>query len=120
MFICAFADASFFPVPTPMLFIGLALLNIKNTYKLAVSGTLGTTAGTVIGYIIGYFAWTTSSGDFTGIAHFFFKFIPGFSVDVYEKIRILYLKWDFWILFTAGYTPIPYKLFSISSGVFNI
>lgn len=120
MFACAFADASFFPLPTPMFFIGLALLNIANTYKLALSGTMGTVFGAVAGYLIGHFAWLNAEGGFTGLAQFFFQYIPGFSVEFYEKIRSLYIKWDFWILFSAGYTPIPYKFFSISSGVFNL
>lgn len=120
MFVCAFADASFLPLPTPMFFIGLALLNIANTYKFALSGTMGAVVGAVAGYLIGHFAWLNADGGFTGIAMFFFNYIPGFSIESYEKIRDLYTKWDFWILFFAGYTPIPYKYFSISSGLFNL
>ncbi len=120
MFVCAFADASFFPLPTPSFFIGLAILNIANTYKLALSGTLGTVFGAVLGYSIGHFVWLNADGGFTGIAQFFFEYIPGFSVEFYEQIRVLYARWDFWILFSAGYTPVPYKVFSISSGVFNL
>lgn len=120
MFVCAFADASFFPLPTPMFFIGLAVLNIANTYKLALSGTIGTVLGALLGYSIGYFAWLDANGGFTGIAQFFFHYVPGFSVEFYEQIRVLYARWDFWILFSAGYTLIPYKVFSISSGVFNL
>jgi membrane protein YqaA with SNARE-associated domain len=45
-----------------------------------------------------------------------------FSMPVafYEKIKLLYDKWDFWILFVASFVPVPCKIFSISSGVFNI
>jgi len=120
MFVCAFADASFFPLQTPLVFIGLALFNIKNTYNLALYGTLGTVIGTILGYGIGHFAWLNGEGEFTGVAMFFFNHIPGFSIEMYEKIKALFIKWDFWILFSAGFTPFPYKLFSISSGVFNL
>lgn len=120
VFLCAFADATFFPVTTTLLFIGLALLNIKNTYKLAISTTLGTVTGSMVGYSIGYFAWINSNGEYTAFANFFFNYMPGFSISVYENIRLLFVKWDFWILFSAGFTPIPYKFFSIASGVFNI
>jgi len=118
--ICAFADASFFGLPTPMLFLALTLLNIKKAYKYALFGTLGTLAGAIAGYSIGHFAWLNAHGEFTGLAQFLFNNIPGFSEDIYSKIHILYAKWDFWILFVAAALPLPFKIFSISSGVFDI
>jgi membrane protein YqaA with SNARE-associated domain len=120
LFLCAFADASFFGLPTPMLFLALALLNIKKVYKYALFGTLGTLAGAVAGYSIGHFAWLNSNGEFTGVAQFLFNNIPGFTEAGYDKIHILYAKWDFWILFVAAALPVPFKIFSISSGVFDI
>ena len=84
------------------------------------SGYLGTLAGSIAGYSIGHFAWLDTNGEFTGLAQFMFNNIPGFSEGGYNKIRILYSKWDFWILFIAAALPLPYKIFSISSGVFDI
>jgi membrane protein YqaA with SNARE-associated domain len=49
-----------------------------------------------------------------------FDNIPGFTEISYEKIRNLYANWDFWILFVSAALPLPFKIFSISSGVFNI
>jgi len=120
LFICAFADASFLPLPTPMFFLALALLNITKTYKYALFATLGTLSGAIAGYSIGHFAWINMHGEFTGLAQFLFNNIPGFSEEIYNKIHILYSKWDFWILFIASSLPLPYKIFSISSGVFDI
>jgi membrane protein YqaA with SNARE-associated domain len=120
LFLCAFADASVLGLPTPMLFLGLALLNIKKTYKYALLGILGTLAGSIAGYSIGHFAWINPEGEFTGLAQFLFNNIPGFSEAGYSKIHIMYEKWDFWILFIAAALPLPYKIFSISSGVFDI
>jgi membrane protein YqaA with SNARE-associated domain len=120
LFICAFADASFLPLPTPMFFLALALLNIKKTYKYALFATLGTLSGAIAGYSIGHFAWINMHGEFTGLAQFLFNNIPGFSEEIYDKIHILYSKWDFWILFIASSLPLPYKIFSISSGVYDI
>jgi membrane protein YqaA with SNARE-associated domain len=120
LFLCAFADASIFGLPTPVLFLALALLNIKKAYKYALVGMLGTLAGSVAGYSIGHFAWLDTNGEFTGLAHFIFNNIPGFSEAGYNNIHNLYAKWDFWILFIAASLPLPYKLFSISSGVFDI
>ena len=120
LFLCAFADASIFGLPTPMLFFALALLNIRKAYKYGIFGTLGTLSGALAGYSIGHFVWINANGDFTAIAQFLFNNIPGFSEAVYYKIHLLYEKWDFWILFIAAALPLPYKIFSISSGVFDI
>lgn len=120
LFLCAFADASIFGLPTPMLFLALALLNIKKAYKYALFGILGALSGSIAGYSIGHFAWLDMNGEFTGLAQFLLNNIPGFSEAGYNKIHILYAKWDFWILFIAAVLPLPYKIFSISSGVFDI
>lgn len=120
LFICAFADASFLGLPTPMLFLALALLNIRKTYMYALVGILGTLSGAIAGYSIGHFAWINTNGDLTRLAQFLLNNIPGFSEAGYDKIHILYAKWDFWILFVAAALPLPYKIFSISAGVFDI
>lgn len=120
LFLVAFLDASILGLPTPMLFLGLALIDIKKAYKYASIGILGTFLGAMAGYLIGHFAWLNAEGGFTGVAQFFFNNIPGFSEAGYDKIHLLYTKWDFWILFLAAALPLPYKIFSISSGVFDI
>lgn len=120
LFACAFADASFLPLPTPLFFLTLTLLNITKAYRYALSGTLGTLAGAVAGYAIGHFAWISPNGEFTGIAVFLFENMPGFSETAYNNIQAHYARWDFWILFMASIMPVPYKIFSITSGVFDI
>ena len=120
LFICAFADASFLPLPTPLFFLALALLNITKAYKYAIFATLGMMSGAIAGYSIGHFAWITTHGEFTGIANFFFNNIPGFSEDIYSRTQNLYAKWDIGILFVASILPLPYKIFSIISGVFDV
>jgi membrane protein YqaA with SNARE-associated domain len=120
LFICAFADASVLPLPTPMFFLTLILLNTGKAYRYALSGTLGTLFGALLGYAIGHFAWLNANGGFTGFARFMFDILPGFSESGYHLIQVQYAKWDFWILFVAALVPVPYKIFSISSGVFDI
>lgn len=119
IFICTFADASFLPLPTLMVFLTLSLLNITKAYRYAVFATLGTLAGGFAGYSIGHFAWLNPSGEFTGFAHYLFNHIPGFSEEFFNRISLLYTKWGFWILFTSAAIPLPFKVFSISSGVFE-
>jgi membrane protein YqaA with SNARE-associated domain len=120
LFICAFADASFLPLPTPMFFMALTLLNITKAYKYALFGTLGTLTGALAGYSIGHFVWLDAHGEFTALARFVFENIPGFTETVYQSIHIQFTKWGLGILFLAPFIPVPYKLFSISSGAFDM
>jgi membrane protein YqaA with SNARE-associated domain len=120
LFICAFADASILPLPTPMVFIALTLLNTTKAYKYTLFGAFGTLAGAIVGYSIGHFAWLDANGEFTGLARFVFENIPGITEDVYQYIQIQFTKWGLGILFLAPFIPVPYKIFSISSGVFDI
>ncbi|HRS53928.1 MAG TPA: YqaA family protein [Bacteroidales bacterium] len=120
LFILAFSESIFFPIPPDVLLIALALGTPKKSFYYAANCIIGSISGAVIGYGIGHYIWLTNSGEFTSFANFFFNNIPGFTHDVYNHIKILYNQWDFWIIFTAGFTPIPYKIFTITSGVFDV
>ncbi len=120
LFILAFAESSFFPIPPDALLIALVLGSQKKAFKFAANCTIASVLGALFGYAIGHFLWWTTSNEFTGIANFFFNNIPSFTPDAFFKIQQMYEQYDFWIIFTAGFTPIPYKLITISSGAFNI
>lgn len=120
LFFCAFADASFLPMPTPIFFLTLTLLNITNAYKYALFGTSGLLFGSLAGYFAGHFAWLDAEGNFSGFAQFLFNNIPGFSATTYNNIHLLFEKWDVGILLFASFMPLPYNIFSISSGVFDV
>lgn len=120
VFLCAFADASLLPLPTLLFFIGITLLNINLAYRYFILATAGTLAGALTGYAIGHFAWLKPGGEFTSLAQFFITNVPGFSSAIYATIQSYYAQWDFWILFLASFVPVPYKIFAISSGVFDI
>jgi membrane protein DedA with SNARE-associated domain len=51
---------------------------------------------------------------------FFFQYIPGFTPDVFSRVQGLFAEYGFWVVFTAGFTPIPYKVITIGSGVFQV
>ena len=120
LLICAFADASFMPLPVTTFFLILILLNNKLIIKYLLFVITGTLAGAIAGYSIGHFAWIKPDGEFTGVVQFLFNNIPGFSAVAYEKVHHLFIKWDFWILCGAVITPLPYGIFSVSSGVFDV
>ena len=114
------AEASFFPIPPDVLLIPLALGKRQNAFKFALICSVGSIIGATIGYGIGQWVWWTTAGSFSNFAQFFFDHIPGFSHEGFEKIKALYEKYNFMIVFTAGFTPIPFKLFTISAGAFHV
>ncbi len=120
LFVLAFIESVFFPIPPDVLLIALALGIPSKAFRFALNCSVGSIFGAMVGYSLGHFAWISSSGDFTGFANFFFHNIPGFTVAMYDRIQALYDKWNFWVIFTAGFTPIPYKVFTITAGVFQV
>ena len=118
--VMALAEASFFPIPPDVLLIALCLGAQNKSFKFGLICSIGSIVGAIIGYGIGSFLWWSSPGVFTSLANFFFDIIPGFSTDVFYTIKDQYEEWNFWIVFTAGFTPIPFKIFTISAGAFDI
>ena len=118
LFLLAFAESSFFPVPPDVLLIACCLGCSKKSFRYAAVCTAGSVLGAMFGFSIGHFIWLTPGGEFTGVAEFFFKSV--FSIEDYYNIKELYEQNNFWVVFTAGFTPIPYKLITITAGVFNI
>ncbi|MFI3322396.1 MAG: VTT domain-containing protein [Rikenellaceae bacterium] len=119
LFILAFIESSFFIIPPDVLLIALCLGVTKSSFRYAAIATVGSVLGAIAGYAIGQYAWI-SDGEFTPFAHFFFNNIPGFTIEVYEKISAWYAEYNFWVVFTAGFTPVPFKVITITSGVFDI
>lgn len=118
LFCFAFAESSFFPIPPDVLLIALCLGAVTRSFRFAAICTLGSIIGAIGGYTLGYFAWQTAPGEYTALAHFFFNHV--FSVEAFEKVGALYDQYNFWIVFTAGFTPLPYKIFTITGGLFHI
>jgi membrane protein YqaA with SNARE-associated domain len=113
LFLLAFAESSFFPIPPDPLLVALCLGAAKRSLRFAAVATVASTLGGVLGYGIGFGAWNLVEG-------WFFAFVPGVSPEAFERVRGLYDQYDFWAVFLAGLTPIPYKVFTLSSGVFGI
>jgi len=114
----AFADASVFPFPIATLFVMAVLIYPEKSRRLVSYGIMGTISGAVAGYLAGRYAWIGSDGGFTALARFIFSHIPGFTIETYQKAGEFYEKWRMLILFLGAFTPIPYSLFSVTSGVF--
>jgi membrane protein YqaA with SNARE-associated domain len=111
LFLLAFAESSFFPVPPDVLLIALAISIPKKSFKYAMVCTVGSILGGMMGYIIGLELIDTVG---IPILHFYG------AMDKYEYIQQLYMKYDAWAVGIAGFTPIPYKVFTIAAGAFKI
>ena len=120
LFILSLSESSFFPIPPDVLLIALALGMQSKALYFAFICSLGSVLGAIIGYTIGYFAWWNSAGDYSVVAMFFFNHIPGFSSEIFTSIQQKFDLYNFFIVFTAGFTPIPFKIITISAGAFNI
>jgi membrane protein YqaA with SNARE-associated domain len=118
LFVLAFAESSFFPVPPDVLLIALCLGRPRRALRYALICTVGSVLGGMGGYAIGYFLWQTAAGTPTGLAQWCFDHL--FTVEQFDGVQETFRKWDFWAIFTAGFTPIPYKLFTIAAGVFRL
>jgi membrane protein YqaA with SNARE-associated domain len=111
LFALAFAESSFFPIPPDVLLFALTLSKPHRAFRYAIVCTLGSVLGGAFGYAIGLFAMETIGQPIVNFYHF---------NEQWDRLRGLYEQYDFWIVFTAGFTPIPYKVFTIASGAFQI
>ena len=118
LFVLAFAESSFFPIPPDVLLIALCLGAVKRSFRFALICLVGSILGAAGGYAIGYYLWQNTAGEYTALANWFFAHV--FTEESFMQVKGLYDEYDFWIVFTAGFTPLPYKLFTISGGLFKI
>ncbi|MBL6972175.1 MAG: DedA family protein, partial [Desulfobacterales bacterium] len=111
LFLLAFCESSFFPIPPDILLIALAVAVPKRSLKYALICSAGSVLGGCFGYLIG---WQFMASIGSPIVDFY-----GLGAKV-EYIGALYNKYDAWAVGVAGFTPIPYKVFTIAAGVFKI
>lgn len=109
----SFAESSFFPIPPDPLLLALCLGRPPRALLFAAICTIGSVLGGMFGYLLGSVLWS-SIGDF------FFSYVPGVTPEAFETVQTWYQRWGFWAVFLAGLTPLPYKVFTLASGVFAI
>lgn len=107
------AESSFFPVPPDPLLMALCLGAARRAYWFATVATVSSVVGGVIGYWIGASAWAV-------VGDWFFAVVPGVTPEAFEHVQGFYGRWGFWAVFIAGFTFIPYKVITLSAGVFAI
>jgi len=113
LFCLAFAESSFFPIPPDVLLLALCIATPRLSFRYALLTSAGSVLGGMLGYAIGHGLWGA-------VSEYFFRYVPGFTEAVFAKVQVLFATYDFWTVFTAGFTPIPYKVITIGAGVFEI
>ncbi|HAL44440.1 MAG: hypothetical protein A2Y12_08245 [Planctomycetes bacterium GWF2_42_9] len=115
LFCLSFAESSFFPVPPDVLLAPLALGAPKKWLHFATVCTIASVLGGIAGYLIGVGLWEViDQWVYANLGSL------GFTPKNFDTFKKLYDKYDFWIVFTAGFTPLPYKVCTISAGVARI
>lgn len=107
------AESSFFPVPPDPLLMALCLGRPQRSYRFAAITVAASVVGGLLGYAIGAGAWHV-------VGEYFFRYVPGVTPETFASVQSLYDRYDFWAVFLAGLTPIPYKVFTLTAGVFSI
>lgn len=111
LFILAFCESSFFPIPPDVLLITLAVAQPKKSFKYALVCSLGSVLGGCFGYFIGYQFF-----EFVGKPIINFYHIN----DMYNAVSEKFHNNAFAAIAVAGFTPIPYKVFTIAAGACKI
>jgi len=106
--ILAFMEASFFPIPPDVLLLALALSVPEKSLQYAAWCTVGSVVGGLLGYVIGMTLWSS-------VDQFVFEHV--FAQEKFEKVISIYREKGVWVVFTAAFTPIPFKVFTITAGV---
>lgn len=113
LFVISFIESSFFPIPPDVLQIALSVARPKRAFFYAAVSVVASVLGGIFGWWIGLTLWDS-------VSSFFFEYVPGFTPDNYALVEAKYNEHAFLAIFTAAFTPIPYKVFTIASGVFDV
>ncbi len=109
LFIIAFAEASFFPIPPDVLLLAMAIGAPHKALRFAAICTVGSVLGAMAGYALGWGLWGTLDA-------FFYQYVPGFNEQVFNRLADSFSDNTFAAVFAAGFTPIPFKVFTVAAG----
>ncbi len=107
----SFIESSIFPIPPDPLLMALGLSRPNKAILYAIICSVASVAGGLVGYLIGWTIWEI-------VSEFFLTYL--FSVDAFNYVEIKYNENAFLAILGAAFTPIPYKVFTITAGVFKI
>ena len=105
LFAVSFFESSFFPIPVDVMIAPMAIARPKMAVRIALIATVASVLGGLFGYFIGITLFEVIE-----------PWLGGYR-PAYEEAQRLLTEHGFWIIFVAGFSPIPYKVFTIAAGV---
>lgn len=99
-------ESIFFPVPTALMVAPMAVARPDKAVRIATIATVTSVLGGLFGYLLGYFAITAIEPILHDVGYW----------DKYMTAHRWFTEWGFWAVVVAGFSPIPFKLFTISAG----
>ncbi len=103
----SFAESSFFPIPVDVMLAPMCLARLDKAWRFAFIATVFSVLGGIAGYAIGWGAFESIEPWLAESKYW----------GAYETSRDWLAKYGFWVIFVAGFSPIPYKVFTIAAGV---
>jgi membrane protein YqaA with SNARE-associated domain len=106
----SFAEASFLPVPPDVMLVPMSLATPRRAWHFALLTTLASAVGGVFGYMIGYFAFELAEPLINELGYH----------EAFLHAKEWFDQWGVWVVFVAGFSPIPYKVFTIAAGTVSM
>jgi membrane protein YqaA with SNARE-associated domain len=106
----SFAESSFFPVPPDVMLAPMTLARPDRGWRFAFVTTVASVLGGVAGYLIGWFALAAVEPFLQAAGYW----------DGYQRATEWFVRWGFLAIFVAGFSPIPYKVFTIAAGALHM
>ena len=106
----SFAESSFFPIPPDVMLAPMCLATPARAWRLALLTTVTSVAGGLFGYLIGHYAFEAIEPMLQDSGYW----------HRYQTAVAWFERWGFWAVFVAGFSPIPYKMFTIAAGALSM
>jgi membrane protein YqaA with SNARE-associated domain len=103
----SFAESSFFPIPPDVMLAPMSLAQPQRAWRFATITTVASVAGGAFGYLIGVYFFELIQPWLQGSRYW----------EPFLRAQEWFAQWGFWAVLIAGFSPIPYKAFTIAAGV---
>ena len=107
----SFAESSFFPIPPDVMLAPMSLSNPRRAWYFAFLTTVTSVLGGLLGYFIGYFLFEELGQPLIDLYN---------AQEKFDIARHWFDEYGIWVVFIAGFSPVPYKLFTVTSGVMSL
>ena len=103
-------ESIFFPIPTALMVAPMAVAKPERAVRIATIATVTSVFGAMFGYLLGYYAIALVEPVIEQVGYW----------DKYLTAQRWFTEWGFWAVVIAGFSPIPFKLFTISAGALSM